>query len=63
MGAGDNLLPKCLICENTPSGGIADGVFIGKRFLCASCEIRIVTLRWNDEDYQFYSQGLRRLWA
>lgn len=63
MAVKDNLLPKCIICEATPAGGIAEGVLIGKKFLCTSCEMAIVGLSWNDDDYEYYANRLKQAWA
>lgn len=63
MAVRDNLLPKCFICETTPAGGIAEGIMIGRGFLCTSCEMAIVRLRWNDdEDYDYYANRLKQVW-
>lgn len=59
----DNILPKCIICGETPAGGISQGILIGRKFLCTSCERAIVGLGWNDEDYEYYVNRLKQVWA
>lgn len=58
-----NLIPKCFVCGLTPKKGIHGGILIGKRFLCTSCEVAIVQLNADDEYYQFYVDGLKKIWA
>lgn len=63
MADKDNLVPKCFVCGLTPYKGIHGGILIGKGFLCSLCEAVIVQLDANDEDYQFYVERLKRIWA
>jgi len=63
MAVKDNLVPKCCVCGLTPYKGIHGGILIGKRFLCTSCEAAIVRLSIDDENYHFYLDGVKRIWA
>ncbi|MEW6663276.1 MAG: sigma factor G inhibitor Gin [Bacillota bacterium] len=33
-----NLLPVCLVCEETPVKGIRDGIILAGRFICERCQ-------------------------
>ena len=63
MAVKDNLLPKCIVCGSTPYKGIHGGIWIGKQFLCFSCEAAIVQLDAGDDYYKFYMESLKQIWA
>ncbi len=63
MTVKDNLIPKCIVCGSTPYKGIHGGIFIGKEFLCYTCEEEIVLLESGDERSQYYLNGLKVIWA
>ncbi len=57
-----NLLPVCVVCEKTPPGGIAAGIFVSGCFLCSRCEREIVRVRAGDRCYFRFKEKLKRLW-
>jgi len=57
------LLPVCMICEQTPPKGIAEGMLVSGRFLCARCEREIVRVRVGDSRYTQLKEKLKKLWA
>lgn len=63
MAVKDNLIPKCIVCGSTPYKGIHGGIFIGKEFLCYTCEGEIVLLESGSEGYEYYLKGLKEIWA
>lgn len=63
MAVKDNLIPKCIVCGSTPYKGIHGGIFIGKHFLCYTCEEEILRLESGDRAYQYYLRGLKQIWA
>jgi hypothetical protein len=58
----NNLLPKCLVCGETPERGLAAGIFLCRRFLCDSCGAHIAALCPGEKDYAEVARRLRRLW-
>lgn len=38
MKKAGNLLPVCLVCEETPIRGIRDGIILAGRFICEMCQ-------------------------
>lgn len=32
------LLPRCVMCDEVPPGGIRDGIRLKKAFICTKCE-------------------------
>lgn len=63
MAVKDNLIPKCIVCGSTPYKGLHGGIFIGKYFLCYTCEEEILRLESGDRSYQYYLRGLKQIWA
>jgi hypothetical protein len=57
------LLPVCMICEQTPPQGIAGGMLVSGRFLCARCEREIVRAQVDDSRYAHLKERLKKLWA
>jgi hypothetical protein len=57
------LLPVCMICEQTPPKGIAGGMLVSGRFLCARCEREIVRVQVGDSRYGQLKEKLKKLWA
>jgi hypothetical protein len=57
------LLPVCMICEQTPPKGIAGGMLVSGRFLCARCEREIVRVQVGDTRYAQLKEKLKKLWA
>lgn len=57
------VLPVCLICEQTPPGGIAGGIFVSSVFLCTACEREIVRTRVGDGRYSQLKEKVKRIWA
>ncbi len=57
------LLPVCMICEQTPPRGIAGGILVSGRFLCARCECEIVSVQVDDSRYAQLREKLKKLWA
>lgn len=57
------LLPVCMICEQTPTTGIAGGMLVSGRFLCACCEREIVRVQVGDSRYGQLKEKLKKLWA
>ncbi len=57
------VLPVCLICEQTPPDGIAGGILVSGRFLCAACEDEIVHIRVGDSRYSHLKDKVKRIWA
>ncbi|HBT20739.1 MAG TPA: hypothetical protein DEA47_05195 [Peptococcaceae bacterium] len=62
METGDNVLPKCIVCETTPRKGFKEGIFIGKKFLCFKCEKVIIGLKTSDKDYCYYFNKMKKVW-
>ncbi|NPV29343.1 MAG: hypothetical protein HPY58_06710 [Firmicutes bacterium] len=57
------LLPVCVICERTPPQGIAGGMLVSGRFLCAPCEEEIVRAQVGDSRYSHLKEKIKRIWA
>ncbi|HEX3015260.1 MAG TPA: sigma factor G inhibitor Gin [Desulfobacteria bacterium] len=58
-----NLLPVCIICGQTPSLGIMDGVILKGKFLCSNCEQHILSLEVDSADYEQVVEKLRPIWT
>ncbi|HWJ02568.1 MAG TPA: sigma factor G inhibitor Gin [Verrucomicrobiae bacterium] len=56
------LLPVCIICGETPLLGIADGVVLRGKFLCADCEKEILDLDVESNDYEEVVEKLKSIW-
>mgnify|MGYP002410389057 CR=1 FL=1 len=56
------LLPICMICEETPSGGIAGGILVSGCFLCMRCEKEIVRTRVGDSRYFDLKEKIKKIW-
>jgi hypothetical protein len=52
-----------MICEETPPKGIAEGMLVSGRFLCARCEREIVHSQVGDGRYTQIKDKLKQLWA
>jgi len=63
MTGKDNIIPKCFICGEVPMGGIRDGLYIGRKFICSSCENKIVSTNTSDAEYSFFSDKLKEVWV
>ncbi len=57
------LLPRCVICEETPPGGIAGGIVVSGCFLCTRCEKEIVRLRIDDSRYANLKEKIKKMWG
>lgn len=57
------LLPVCVICEQTPPMGIADGIVVSGRFLCSRCEMDIVRAQVGDSRYSRLKEKIKKLWT
>lgn len=57
------LLPVCVICERTPPRGIAGGILVSGRFLCAPCEEEIVRAQVGDSRYFHLKEKIKKIWA
>lgn len=57
------LLPICVICEETPLDGIAGGILVSGRFLCARCEEEIVRMQVGDSRYSRYKDKIKKIWG
>jgi len=55
----DNLLPKCILCNQVPELGIKDGFFLLGQFVCSKCEEKILTLSYHDPTYNAMVQQLK----
>ncbi len=60
---GSKLLPICIVCGETPTLGIMDGVVLRGKFLCSACEHNILSLEVASPDYEAVVQKLKGLWA
>ncbi|MDA8442504.1 MAG: hypothetical protein M0Z55_09025 [Peptococcaceae bacterium] len=58
-----NLLPKCILCGETPPMGIMDGVVLRSKFLCHGCEQKILDLDTCSIDYDAIIEKLKILWV
>lgn len=57
------LLPICMICEETPPGGIAEGIVVSGYFLCMRCEKEIVRTRVGDSRYPDLKEKIKKMWG
>ncbi|MDK2822287.1 MAG: Inhibitor of sigma-G Gin [Clostridia bacterium] len=57
----DNLLPKCILCNQVPELGIRDGFLLIGQFVCSKCEQKLLTLSYNDPTYNIMVQKLREI--
>jgi deoxycytidylate deaminase len=46
----------------TPETGIVGGVLIRKRFLCSTCQVRILDASIEEPFYNQMKEGLKELW-
>ena len=53
------VLPCCVVCGEVPRGGIADGIFVRKRFICVECEARLAEMRLERDEYERLRKHLR----
>jgi|GEM_PF-4902579 len=53
------LLPICVCCRETPTGGIRDGLVLHGRFLCSGCEQEITALTTADPRYPYFRDRIR----
>lgn len=51
-----------MICAFCGEKIIDDGLFILGNYICALCESKLVTIRANDANYDFYKSGLKKMW-
>lgn len=58
----NKLLPVCIVCGETPTLGIMDGVVLKGKFLCSSCEQHILSLEVSSSDYGIVVEKLKCLW-
>jgi len=58
-----NLLPVCLVCGETPAGGIRGGIMILRKFLCHRCEDDITGLTLEHPRYEQVKEQLKKLWS
>ena len=59
----DNLLPKCIVCDDTPQGGIKEGILVSRRFICFTCERKIIKSTIDDHEYLYYKECLKKVWC
>ena len=57
------LLPVCVVCEQTPPRGIADGIVVSGCFLCLRCEKEIVRIRVDDRRYFDLKEKIKKIWG
>ncbi|RJQ27546.1 MAG: sigma-G inhibitor, Gin [Peptococcaceae bacterium] len=55
------MVENCLFCrQQRPVTG--EGLLIRGYFICAACEAKITLLYREDPDYDFYLNGLKKIW-
>lgn len=57
------LLPVCVVCEQTPPLGIAEGMMVSGHFLCTRCEQEIVRVRVGDSRYCQLKEKIKKIWG
>ncbi len=57
------LLPLCIICNSTPPGGLRDGIYLEKAFICSICEQEILFTQRQEKRYGEIVRALKRLWS
>lgn len=57
------ILPICLICKETPLNGMRDGIMIGGKFICSTCEEDIVNISYHDDSYYDLLNSLKKIWT
>ncbi len=55
------LLPRCVICEQVPLGGIREGIKIRGGFICSHCEKTIVAMDAGSSNYNQILHKIRTL--
>lgn len=58
----ENIVPKCLICQEIPAGGMRDGIYLRGHFICSHCERELLREPSDSEIYSLYCCRLRLLW-
>ncbi len=51
---------RCLVCGC--EGILFSGIIIRGGFICGSCEKKLVSISCNDFFYDFYINGLKKIW-
>jgi hypothetical protein len=54
-------LPRCVICEQVPLGGIREGIKIRGGFICSHCEKTIVAMDAGSSNYNQILHKIRTL--
>lgn len=52
---------NCIFCRQLRPVG-EEGLLIKGYFICAACEAKIASLYREDPDYDFYLNGLKKIW-
>ncbi|ACV61060.1 conserved hypothetical protein [Desulfofarcimen acetoxidans DSM 771] len=53
---------KCICCNKEKITGY-NGVMINKKYICEDCEKQIKTIKIDDPKYNFYINGLKKIWC
>jgi len=51
-----------MICAFCGEKKTTDGLSVLGNHICARCESKIVNIKANDADYDFYKSGLKKMW-
>ncbi|ABO48606.1 hypothetical protein Dred_0056 [Desulforamulus reducens MI-1] len=52
---------KCVLCKAAVQETNI-GIRILGKYICTSCEQKIINLSWDDPDYEAYKSGLKKIW-
>jgi len=55
------LLPRCILCEQVPSGGIRGGIRLKKAFICTTCEQQLIHSDMDSINYQKILEKIKQI--
>ncbi|MEG6617129.1 sigma factor G inhibitor Gin [Peptococcaceae bacterium 1198_IL3148] len=54
-------IPICIYC-NWPWNQDNKGLFIKGKYICATCEQKLIQSNCSQPEYQYYISGLKKIW-
>ncbi|KAB2953007.1 hypothetical protein F9B85_07015 [Heliorestis acidaminivorans] len=58
-----SLLPRCAACQETPEGGLHDGLWLKGLFICSRCCHHLTDWSNDENKYKTLHEALKRTWA
>ena len=55
------IYPTCSLCNTVPELGLYDGLYLGRGFICTTCEQRMLKTTPENEEYEWFIREIRVL--